>query len=88
VHSYADDSDFSGGFRLDEQMPGGDQRWLHVIWIDTAVTNISAHDDHTVDFMAGGKSVRVSFDPAGIGGTLTIDSSTIQLGVGVDELPE
>ena len=88
VHSYADDSDFSGGFRLDEQMPGGDQRWLHVIWIDTAVTNISAHDDHTVDFMAGGKSVHVSFDPDAIGGTLTIDSSTAQLGAGVDELPE
>jgi hypothetical protein len=88
VHSYADDSDFSGGFRLDEQMPGGDQRWLHVIWIDTSVSNITTHDDHTVAFTAGGKSVQVSFDPDAIGGTLTIDSSVTQLGAGVDELPE
>jgi hypothetical protein len=88
VHDYTADSDFSGGFRLDEQMPGGDQRWLHVIWIDGAVTNLSAHDDHTVNFMAGGKAVTVSFDPNAIGGTLTIGSSTTQLGAGVDELPE
>ena len=57
------DSDFTGGFRLDEQIAGGDQRWLHVVWIDGAVSSVSAHDANTVDLMVGGKTVRVSFDP-------------------------
>jgi len=73
---------------LDEQLAGGDQRWLHVIWIDGAVSSVSAHDANTVDLMVGGKTVQVSFDPTQIGGTLTIDSSTTTLGAGIDQLPE
>jgi hypothetical protein len=88
VHDYTADSDFMGGFRLDEQLAGGDQTWLHVIWIDGAVTSVSEHDANTVDLMVGGKTVQVGFDPAQIGGTLTIGSSTTTLGAGIDELPE
>jgi hypothetical protein len=88
VHNYTADGDFMNGFRLDEQLAGGDQRWLHVIWIDGAVSSVSAHDANTVDLMVGGKTVQVSFDPTQIGGTLTIDSSTTTLGAGIDQLPE
>ena len=88
VHDYTADSDFMNGFRLDEQLAGGDQRWLHVVWIDGAVTSVSAHDANTVDLMVGGKTVQVGFDPNAIGGTLTIGSSTTTLGAGLDELPE
>ena len=88
VHDFTADGDFTSGFRLDEQLGGGDQRWLHVVWIDGAVSSVSAHDANTVDLMVGGKTVRVGFDPNAIGGTLTIGSSTTTLGTGVDELPE
>jgi hypothetical protein len=88
VFDYNTNSDFTNGFRLDEQLAGGDQRWLHVIWIDSAASAITQHDANTVDLTVGGKSVEVSFAPDQIGGTLTIDSSPTQLGSGIDALPE
>jgi hypothetical protein len=88
IHPYSQDSDFTGGFRLDEQMAGGDQRWLHVIWIDNAASNVASVDGNTVSLTVGGKTVRVGFDPNAIGGTLQIGSTTTTLGAGIDELPE
>ena len=88
IHQYSQDSDFMNGFRLDEQIAGGDQRWLHVITIDGAATNITAVDGNTVSLTVGGKTVKVGFDPAGIGGTLQIGSTMTALGAGIDELPE
>jgi hypothetical protein len=89
VHDYASDSDFTNGFRLDEQIAGGNRRWLHVAYIDGAVTAQSAPDANTIQLtLAGGTTARVAFDPNGVGGTLTIGSSTVTLGAGVDPLPE
>jgi len=88
VHMYNQDSDFSNGYRLDEQLVGGDQRWLHVISIDGAATNVTSVDANTASLTVGGKTVTVGFNPASIGGTLKIDSSTTTLGAGIDELPE
>ncbi len=88
VHTYSADGDFTNGFRLDEQLAGGDNRWLHVVSIDGAATNVTAVDANTVTLTAGGKNVKVAFDPNAIGGTLTIGSSATTLGAGVDQLPE
>ena len=35
-------SDYSGGFRLDETMSGGDNRYLHVLSIDGAASSVTA----------------------------------------------
>jgi len=88
IHTYSADGDFTNGFRLDEQLAGGDNRWLHVLSIDGAATNVTAVDANTVSLSAGGKTYKVAFDPDQIGATLTIGSTATTLGAGVDELPE
>ena len=88
IHTYSSDGDFSNGFRLDEQVAGGDTRWLHVASIDGAATNVTAVDTNTVSLTAGGKTYKVAFDPNAIGATLTIGSQATTLGAGLDELPE
>ncbi|HUJ59867.1 MAG TPA: hypothetical protein VLX92_15290 [Kofleriaceae bacterium] len=89
IYDYTTDSDFSGGYRLDETAAGGDQRWLHVLWIDGGVTSQMTIDANTIQLgLAGGQSATVAFDPAAIGATLTLGGQTITLGAGVDQLPE
>ena len=83
VHSYADDSDFSGGYRLDETMASGDNRFLHVISIDGAAASVTAGADGAT-ISAGGKTWSVSFSHASIGAT--VNGAT--LGAGIDTLPE
>jgi hypothetical protein len=81
------DHDFSAGFRLDETAPGGDNRFLHVLWIDGAVTTVTPSTDGAT-LMVGGQTVVVQFSRDSIGGTLKIGSQTTPLGTGVDPLPE
>ena len=89
VYSFASDSDFTGGYRLDETAAGGDQRWLHVLWIDGAVTSQMSIDANTIQLgLAGGNTATVSFQPNAVGGTLTLGGQTITLGAGIDPLPE
>jgi hypothetical protein len=89
-YSYAaNNSDFSNGFRLDETMPGGDNRWLHVATIDGSATQITSSDGNSVDLvLADGTHAHVAFDPNGVGGTLTLGSQSIALTATVDTLPE
>jgi hypothetical protein len=89
IHNYSTDNDFSTGFRLDETVPGGDHAWLHVAYVDAAVTAVTATDATSADItLAGGKQVHVSFNPTGVGATLTIAGNAVTLGAGVDSLPE
>ena len=89
VHAYSSDSDFMGGFRLDETVGGGDHQWLHVTYVDGGVTAITATDATSADItLAGGKMVHVSFNPSTVGATLTIGGNMVTLGAGVDSLPE
>ena len=89
-YSYAaNNSDFTNGFRLDETMPGGDNRWLHVATIDGSATQITSSDGNSVDLvLANGTAAHVAFDPNGVGGSLTLGSQTISLGATIDQLPE
>ncbi|HUJ59866.1 MAG TPA: hypothetical protein VLX92_15285 [Kofleriaceae bacterium] len=91
VFDYTSDpsGDYASGYRLDETMPGGDQRYLHVVSIDGAVTATSSPDDSTVTVtLASGQSATVAFDRDAIGATLTYLGATTTLAAGVDTLPE
>jgi hypothetical protein len=89
VHNFASDSDFAGGYRLDETATGGTQAWLHVAYVDSGVTSVTAVDGNTVDLvLAGGKAAHVAFDAGSVGATLVLGGTTVTLGAGVDSLPE
>ncbi|HMG56489.1 MAG TPA: hypothetical protein VK601_23475 [Kofleriaceae bacterium] len=86
------DSDYSSGFRLDETMPGGDNRYLHVLSIDgsvssTATAGDATHPGVTVNF-SNGHSATVTFTRDTAGATLVLDGVTKVLGAGLDQLPE
>ena len=84
----AADDDFSGGYRLDTTMPGGDQRYLHVMWIGNAVGSVLPESDGVTLQLANGRAATVRFARDGIGGSLSIDGAVTPLGAGVDTLPE
>jgi len=86
------DSDFSGGFRLDETMAGGDNRYLHVLSIDGSVSSTASAGDAThpgvTVHLANGHNATVTFARDTAGATLVLDATTISLSTGVDRLPE
>jgi hypothetical protein len=89
VYDFTMNSDFSNGFRLDETMTGGDNRWLHVATIDASATNITSPDGNTVSMtLADGTPVMLSFNASSVGATLMLGSQSITLGAGIDTLPE
>jgi hypothetical protein len=89
VYDYRADSDLKGGFRLDERLPGGDQRYLHVLSADGAVSSSSTSGATGVTLnLAGGGTVTVSFNRDSVGATLVKNGTTTTLGAGVDTLPE
>jgi fructose-1-phosphate kinase PfkB-like protein len=86
------DSDFSSGFRLDETMAGGNNRYLHVISVDGSVSSTAAAGDAThpgvTVRLANGHTATVTFARDTTGATLVLDSTTKTLAPGVDQLPE
>lgn len=85
-------SDYAGGYRLDETMSGGDNRYLHVISIDAAASSISAagdaaHPGVTVR-MSNGHTATIAFNRDTTGASLVLDGATKSLAAGVDALPE
>jgi hypothetical protein len=88
AYDFRKEADFTGGFRLDETAPAGDNRFLHVIWIDSAASAVTATTDGATFTLAGGKAVSVTFNHAAIGATLNLGGQAITLGAGVDALPE
>lgn len=89
VYDYRTDPDLKGGFRLDERLPGGDQRYLHVLAADGAVSSMTASGATGVTLnLAGGGTATVSFVRDTVGGTLTLNGVATTLGAGVDTLPE
>ena len=85
-------SDFTGGYRLDETMAGGDNRYLHVISVDGSVSSTTSagdatHPGVTVN-MANGHNATVTFVRDTAGATLVLDGTSKTLSAGVDTLPE
>jgi hypothetical protein len=85
-------SDYSGGFRLDETMSGGDNRYLHVLSIDGAASSVTAAGDASnpgvTVAMANGHTATITFVRDNTGATLVLDGTAKSLAVGVDRLPE
>ena len=85
-------SDYSGGFRLDETMSGGDNRYLHVLSIDGAASSVTpagggANPGVTIA-MSNGHTATVTFVRDNPGATLVLDGTTTSLAAGLDRLPE
>ena len=92
TYDYRSQSDFNGGFRLDEAQAGGDQRYLHVLAIDGSALNITAagdaaHPGATIQ-LAGGGTATVTFNRDDIGASLTMGGQTTTLGAGVENLAD
>jgi len=90
VFSWATDSDFSDGYRLDETVAAGAQQYLHVLSVDGAVTSTARADASgrigaTIE-LADGRSVIVRFGATSVDGVITIDGTTVNLGTGVDAI--
>jgi hypothetical protein len=86
------DADYSGGYRLDESMAGGNNRYLHILSVDGNVLSAASvgdtlHPGVTVQ-LVGGHSATVTFNRDTVGATLVLDGVTKALGAGVDLLPE
>jgi hypothetical protein len=82
------DADFTGGHRLDTVMPGGDHRYLHVLWIGGAASGVSPQAEGVALQLEGGRTASLRFERDGIGGSLSIDGLELTLGPGVDPLDE
>ena len=85
-------SDYAGGFRLDETMSGGDNRYLHVLSIDGSVSSTSSAGDAThpgvTVRLSNGHTATITFNRDTTGATLVLDGTTKSLAAGVDALPE
>jgi hypothetical protein len=91
-YSFASGSDFTGGFRLDERVAGGDNRFLHVLSVDGGATTVTAtgtasQPGVTVQ-LEDGRTATVKFNRDSIGGTLTLDGVTTTLAAVVSKLPQ
>jgi hypothetical protein len=86
------DSDYTGGYRLDETWPGGNNRYLHILSLDGVVLSTTALADTThygvTIGLANGHKATVSFLRNTPGTTLVMDGVTIPLNLSVDRLPE
>jgi hypothetical protein len=89
VYAMSADSDFGSGFRLDETIAGGDQRYLHVLSIDGSVTSATAANDSSITVhLSTGHTATVVFNHDVSGATLTYDGTVTNLGMGLDAMPE
>ncbi|MEJ7603823.1 MAG: hypothetical protein WKG01_38410 [Kofleriaceae bacterium] len=92
IHSFASASDFSGGYRLDERVAGGDNRHLHVLAVDDGATSVTATGTSAQPGvqvqLASGVIATVAFDRDTVGGSLTLNGVTTTLTAGVLTLPQ
>jgi hypothetical protein len=92
IYNFTADADFNGGFRLDEKLAGGDQRYLHVLAVDGAVSSSVAAGTATQPGvtvnLTGGGQITVVFNRDTVGGSLTVAGTTTPLAAGIDTLAE
>ncbi|CAN5308489.1 hypothetical protein BH11MYX1_BH11MYX1_08800 [soil metagenome] len=89
VHAMSADSDYATGYRLEETIAGGDQRYLHVLSIDGSVSSASAANDSTITVhLSTGHTATVAFNRDAPGATITYDGTATNLDLAVDGMPE
>jgi len=79
-------SDYNGGYRLDERMSGGDNRYIHVLSIDGAATSATASGDTVTVQLQGGQTATVTFNHDAAGATMTYGGANVTLDATVDTL--
>ncbi len=87
-YDYRANSDFTGGFRLEQTTSGGAQRYLNVLAIDSAASGVTGSGDSAQLHLSDGRNVTIAFDHDAAGVTLTIDGTATSLGAGVDALAQ
>ena len=80
------ESDYNGGYRLDETASGGNNRYIHVLSIDGAVTSASASGDTVTVQLTGGQTATIAFNHDAVGATMTYGGANVTLSAGVDTL--
>ena len=90
AYSMTSDSsgDYSSGYRLDEKVAGGNNRFLHVLSVDGAVKSLVDGTDRVTVHLASGKSFICVFAHDRVGGKLEIGGVTYPLPAGIQALPE
>jgi hypothetical protein len=78
--------DYHGGYRLDERMSGGDNRYIHVLSIDGGATSATASGDTVTVQLAGGQTATVTFNHDAPGATMTLGGTDVTLDATVDML--
>lgn len=86
VHSMTSESDYNGGYRLDETAAGGNNRFIHVLSIDGAVTTASASGDTVTVQLTGGQTATIAFNHDAAGATMTYGGANVTLSATVDTL--
>jgi len=86
VHSMTSESDYNGGYRLDETASGGNNRFIHVLSIDGAVTTATASGDTVTVQLTGGQTATIAFNHDAVGATMTYGGANVTLSAGVDTL--
>nr|HEX4318110.1 hypothetical protein [Kofleriaceae bacterium] len=80
--------DYSTGYRLDDKLAGGNNRFLHVLSVDGAVKSLVDGTDRVTLHLASGQTVACVFSHDKVGGKIEINGVTYTLPAGVDTLPE
>ena len=79
THQWSTNSEFSGGYRFDEQVAGGTNTWLHVLSFGSSVTASVRSDSggrQGVQItLADGRVITVRFSTATVDGTMEIRSA-------------
>ncbi|MBX3155493.1 MAG: hypothetical protein KF773_05810 [Deltaproteobacteria bacterium] len=89
AYDYKADADFTGGFRLEEKVPGGDNRYLHVLSIDGAAKSVRPSGASGVELVLASGPVVVTFDKDGSGATIAVGKKKpVAVGTGLDTWPE
>lgn len=89
VHVMSTDSDYHSGYRLDETIAGGDQRYLHVLAIDGSVSSATSANDSTITVqLSSGHTATIAFNRDSAGATITYDGTVTNLSLAVDAMPE
>ena len=71
---------------VDETAAAGNNRFIHVLSIDGAVTSATAAGDTVTVHLAGGQTATVAFNHVAIGATLTYGGANVTRAAGVDTL--
>lgn len=81
------DADLTGGYRIDESQSGGDRRYLHVLALDGAASDVTGAGDTGVTVrLATGGTATVTFARDTVGATLELGGQTTTLGSDVQTL--